>query len=244
MINGETQPSKQADTKGIIDDYFGTFAKHVEFSQTYFNIGIAPKIHFFDACTDNIQPVQQPNENIILGIDPGTLVMGFAILHHDKVHPKLQEMGILNLKKVSDPYLKLQLIHEKIHELIVNFGPGHFAIEAPFFGKNVQSMLKLGRAQGVAIAAAMHSKIDITEYPPKLVKQTITGNGNATKEQVWQMLRNQLHLREETVSYDATDALGVALCHSIKMKNPLAQFSSHLSKDWKSFLEKNPGRIL
>lgn len=185
----------------------------------------------------------QINDKIILGIDPGTLVLGFAILLHHKTHPSLKEMGVLNLKKVSDPYEKLHLIHTKIQALIAQFEPAHFAIEAPFFGKNVQSMLKLGRAQGVAIAAAMQSKIGITEYPPKLVKQAITGNGNATKEQVWQMLRNQLHLSERPVSFDATDALAVALCHSIKLKNPISQFSSKNAKDWKSFLEKHPERI-
>lgn len=191
----------------------------------------------------NPYQVPQINDKIILGIDPGTLVMGFAILLRDKSYPSLQEMGVLNLKKVSDPYEKLHLIHIKIQSLISQFEPAHFAIEAPFFGKNVQSMLKLGRAQGVAIATAMQFKIGITEYSPKLVKQAITGNGNATKEQVWQMLRNQLNLSEGPVSYDATDALAVALCHSIKLKNPISQLSSKNAKDWKSFLEKHPERI-
>jgi crossover junction endodeoxyribonuclease RuvC len=136
----------------------------------------------------------------------------------------------------------VQLIHAKIIELIEKYEPAHFAIEAPFFGKNVQSMLKLGRAQGVAIAAAMQFKLPVTEYAPKKVKQSITGNGNASKEQVQKMLQRMLNFTDDHATYDATDALSVALCHHFQ-DNPLLLTAGKKVKDWKDFISQNPGRL-
>jgi len=155
----------------------------------------------------------QKQSKIILGIDPGTVIMGYGLIKCSGNQLSLIEMGVLRLPTREDSYQRLKLIHQKVGELIRTFGPGDFAIEAPFFGKNVQSMLKLGRAQGVAIATAMHAGIPVTEYSPKKVKQSITGNGNSEKEQVWKMLRHILELEEETPPYDASDALAVAVCH-------------------------------
>src|ERR1700679_764240 len=150
---------------------------------------------------------------IILGIDPGTVVMGFGLINCAGDKLTLIEMGVLRLPTSKDSYTRLQLIHQKVRELIGRFGPEDFAIEAPFFGKNVQSMLKLGRAQGVAIAVAMHAGIPVAEYSPKKVKQSITGNGNSEKEQVWKMLQHILELEGDISAYDASDALAVAVCH-------------------------------
>src|SRR5271163_2641321 len=151
---------------------------------------------------------------IILGIDPGTVVMGFGLIKCAGDQLTLIEMGVLRLPTSKDGYTRLQLIHQKVRDLISRFGPEDFAIEAPFFGKNVQSMLKLGRAQGVAIAVAMHAGIPVTEYSPKKVKQSITGNGNSEKQQVWKMLQHILQLEEKEIDrYDASDALAVAVCH-------------------------------
>ena len=157
---------------------------------------------------------------IILGIDPGTLMMGYGIIEvHGNSIIHVKEMNVLKLSGKKDNHERLQLIHKKILCLIEEHQPNEFAIEAPFFGKNVQSMLKLGRAQGVAIAAAMSSNLSVTEYSPKKVKQSITGNGNADKEQVWKMLQRILLIDERPKHYDATDALAVAICHHFQSNN-------------------------
>ncbi len=179
---------------------------------------------------------------IILGIDPGTQLMGFAILRVQNNQPQVLLMDVLKLTKEKDIYARLGMIHEKVCELIKLYKPSTFAIEAPFFGKNVQSMLKLGRAQGVAIAAAMQANMVVTEYSPKKVKQSITGNGNADKEQVWKMLQRVLSIEEKPQYFDATDALAVALCHHYQSSSPLAKIGKGL-KGWEEFMEKNPGRI-
>lgn len=168
--------------------------------------------------------------------------MGYSLIavHHKRV--TLIEMNVLKLSSHKDAYERLQLIHKKVNELIHQFKPNDFAIEAPFFGKNVQSMLKLGRAQGVAIATAMQAGIPVTEYSPRKIKQAITGNGNAGKEQVWKMLRSILSLQEEIVHYDASDALAVAMCHHFQNKVPLSD--SKKLNGWKDFLSKNPERIV
>ncbi len=151
-------------------------------------------------------------------------------------------MQSLKLHSRIEGYERLHLIYQKVSQIIVQFKPSEFAIEAPFFGKNVQSMLKLGRAQGVAIAAAMQSHLPITEYSPRKVKQSITGNGNAAKEQVWKMLQQILSLKEMPDYFDATDALAVAMCHHYQTSAPL-QKGKNL-KGWDDFLKKNPNRIL
>ena len=182
-------------------------------------------------------------ENIILGIDPGTLFMGYAIMQVSNGNPRMILMDVLKLSSKTDAYERLQKIHSTVCDLIVQYKPNTFAIEAPFFGKNVQSMLKLGRAQGVAIAAAMQAGLTVSEYSPKKVKQSITGNGNADKDQVWKMLQRILSLEEKPAKFDATDALAVALCHHYQSSSVLGKATKGL-KGWDEFISKNPSRII
>jgi crossover junction endodeoxyribonuclease RuvC len=169
--------------------------------------------------------------------------MGYGVITVSRQKISLLELGVLKPGKVKDGYKKLQLIFNTVSGLIIKYQPTHFAIEAPFFGKNVQSMLKLGRAQGVAIAAAMRHGLEVTEYSPKKVKQSITGNGNAGKEQVMKMLQTILSFTEEPKYYDASDALAVALCHHYQMRSPLSAGSGKKVKDWEQFMKANPGRV-
>jgi crossover junction endodeoxyribonuclease RuvC len=190
----------------------------------------------------NTACLQKPTK-IILGIDPGTLIMGYGIIEVTGQQVCMKAMHVLKLSgKKSNPE-RLQLIHHKVEELIKKYKPHDFAIEAPFFGKNVQSMLKLGRAQGVAIAAAMSAGLTVTEYSPKKVKQSITGNGNADKVQVWKMLKQLLLLEEDPQYYDAADALAVALCHHFQMNSATGNLSKGL-KGWEEFIKKNPQRLI
>lgn len=182
------------------------------------------------------------SRNVILGIDPGTLFMGYALMDASTNQPKLLVMDVLKLSSKNDAYERLQKIHATVAELIINYAPTTFAIEAPFFGKNVQSMLKLGRAQGVAIAAAMQAGLTVTEYSPKKVKQSITGNGNADKDQVWKMLQRILNLEEKPQFFDATDALAVALCHHYQSGSVIGKLTKGL-KGWEDFINKNPARV-
>lgn len=179
---------------------------------------------------------------IILGVDPGTLIMGYGIIEVRGSRVRMKEMEVLKLSRKKDNHERLRLIHETVSALIVKFKPDEFAIEAPFFGKNVQSMLKLGRAQGVAIAAAMAARIPVTEYSPKKVKQSITGNGNADKTQIWKMLAQILTLTEQPKYFDATDALAVAMCHHFQCISPVGKLSKGLN-GWEDFIKKNPGRV-
>lgn len=191
--------------------------------------------------------MQKPDK-IILGIDPGTIVMGYGLIKIENSKVSLLELGVLKPGKISagsggkDNYKKLQLIFNTVSGLITKYQPTDFAIEAPFFGKNVQSMLKLGRAQGVAIAAAMRHGLEVTEYSPKKVKQSITGNGNADKVQVMKMLQTLLSFKENPKQYDATDALAVAMCHHFQSSSVLGK-SSNGVKGWDDFVKKNPGRV-
>ncbi len=153
------------------------------------------------------------NEKIILGIDPGTTIMGFGLIKVVNKQMHFLQMNELLLSKYSDPYMKLKLIFERTLELIDTYHPDEIAIEAPFYGKNVQSMLKLGRAQGVAMAAGLSRQIPITEYLPKKIKMAITGNGNASKEQVAKMLQTTLGLKTLPTNLDSTDGLAAAVCH-------------------------------
>lgn len=179
-------------------------------------------------------------EKIILGIDPGTNVMGYGLIMIKKNKPSLIQYGVIHLTKYANHALKLKKIHERITQIIEEFHPDEVALEAPFFGKNVQSMLKLGRAQGVAMAAALIRDIPITEYAPKKVKSAVTGNGNATKEMVAKMLMNILSFKTSPNDMlDATDALGVAICHFYQKGNNVKQANS-----WKNFLAENPNRIV
>lgn len=179
-------------------------------------------------------------ERVILGIDPGTTIMGYGVIEVKSKKPVMVSLGIIDLSKIDDPYLKLSKIFERVTGLIDSYKPDELAIEAPFYGKNVQSMLKLGRAQGVAIAAALARQIPIFEYAPRKIKMSITGNGNASKEQVAGMLQHMLLIQEMPTDLDATDGLAAALCHFYQHKPEVAgtQYNS-----WKDFINKNPGRI-
>ncbi len=182
------------------------------------------------------------NERIILGIDPGTIVMGYGVLLVRRNKPQLVTMGILQLNKYDDHYLRLRKIFERVTSLIDEYKPDELAIEAPFFGKNVQSMLKLGRAQGVAMAAALNRDIPIFEYAPLKIKMSITGNGNASKEQVAGMLQRFLSIGPENMlpQLDATDGLAAALCHFFQSNNPV---SDKKYTGWKDFISRNPGKV-
>lgn len=180
-------------------------------------------------------------ERVILGIDPGTNVMGYGILGVRGRKPVMIAMGVLRLSKFETHYLRLRRIYERVDQLCRQYLPDELAIEAPFFGKNVQSMLKLGRAQGVAMAAALSREVPITEYEPRSIKMAITGNGAASKEQVQQMLVRQLTIPTESLlpELDATDALAAALCHFYESAKPAKTKSS----SWADFIAKNPGRV-
>lgn len=188
-----------------------------------------------------------PTERIILGIDPGTTVMGFGVLLEEGPDVRLLDAGAIRFPAHDDHTLKLRAIFLQTTAIIEKHRPDELAIEAQFFGKNVQSMLKLGRAQGVAIAAALQRELVITEYAPKRVKLSITGNGNATKEQVAAMLLSILRIKELPSSTDATDAVAVAVCHHFSRNSitrPSAKSgSSRGSGDWGSFVRNNPGRV-
>ena len=180
------------------------------------------------------------SEKIILGIDPGTTIMGFGIISVSDKKMSLIEMNELNLKKYKDHYLKLKLVFERTIALIEDFKPDEIAIEAPFFGKNIQSMLKLGRAQGIAMAAGLSREIPITEYSPKKIKMAITGNGNASKEQVAKMLQNLLQINELPKNLDSTDGLAAAVCHFYNSKN-IIEGSKY--SGWSSFVKHNKDKI-
>ena len=181
-------------------------------------------------------------EQIILGIDPGTNIMGYGVLHVEDKKATMLALGVIDLRKFPDPYLKLGHIYERVCSIIEGYLPDCMAIEAPFFGKNIQSMLKLGRAQGVAIAAAIQRLVPITEYAPSKIKMAITGNGNASKEQVADMLRRMLHVDKEEMGkfLDASDALGAAYCHFLQQGKPE---TDHKYRGWADFVQKNKEKV-
>jgi crossover junction endodeoxyribonuclease RuvC len=186
------------------------------------------------------EPKKDAKEKIILGIDPGTNVMGYGVILTTGKDYKLLQYGVIHLKKYETHELKLKKIFERITGIIEEFLPDSVALEAPFYGVNVQSMLKLGRAQGVAMAAALAREIPITEYSPKKVKQSVTGNGNASKEQVAAMLQTLFNLTELPKMFDATDALAVALCHHFHDGRIQTRGRN---EGWKSFIQENPDRL-
>ncbi|WBL27441.1 crossover junction endodeoxyribonuclease RuvC [Zunongwangia sp. HGR-M22] len=180
------------------------------------------------------------SEKIILGIDPGTTIMGFGLIKVKNKKMEFLQLNELQLKKYDDHYVKLKLIFERTIELIETFHPDEIAIEAPFFGKNVQSMLKLGRAQGVAMAAGLSREIPITEYLPKKIKMAITGNGSASKEQVAKMLQSMLNLKTLPKNLDSTDGLAAAVCHFYNSGR------TEIGKSytgWDAFVKQNPGKV-
>lgn len=182
------------------------------------------------------------SEKIILGIDPGTNVMGYGVLRVIGRKAQMVDMGVVDMRKTSDPYLRLGFIFERVTAIIDRYLPDEMAIEAPFFGKNVQSMLKLGRSQGVAIAAAIHHDVPIHEYAPMKIKMAITGEGKASKEQVAAMLKRLLRLSDDEMPkfMDATDALGVAYCHY--MQEGVVTTGVHY-RSWKDFVNRNQDRL-
>lgn len=181
-------------------------------------------------------------DRIILGIDPGTNVMGYGVVGVAGRKPSMIAMGVIELHRQDSHYLRLKHIYDRVLSLVEGFLPDEMAIEAPFFGKNVQSMLKLGRAQGVAMAAALSRDVPITEYEPRKIKQAITGSGAASKEQVREMLRRILTIPQESMlpQLDATDALGAALCHFYESQRPHAE---KWCKSWKEFIARNPNKV-
>ena len=191
---------------------------------------------------------------LILGIDPGTRILGYSLLDTERPHPSILAMDVLYLRNLPDFNLRIRRIFDTTIRIIDSFHPDHLAIEAPFFGKNVQSMLKLGRAQGVAIAAAMSRDLSYTEYEPSVIKQIVTGNGNASKEQVATMLRSILGFDDDPKYLDATDALAVAYTCHMQFSNPLADLrqqlkpakSKHKSskKQWSEFVNQNPDIVI
>lgn len=193
-------------------------------------------------------------EKIILGIDPGTQILGYSVLEIIEEKPRVVILDVLYLKKISDFNLRIRKIFDSTLRIIDTFHPDHLAIEAPFFGKNVQSMLKLGRAQGVAIAAAMSRDLSYSEYEPATIKQIVTGNGTATKDQVAMMLRSILQFPDESQYYDATDALAVAYTCYMERCNPLADIRNQLMvkkkrqpksrrQSWAEYVGQNPERV-
>ncbi len=179
-------------------------------------------------------------DRIILGIDPGTTTTGYGVIRVFNNKPELLTLGIMELHKLQDPYIKLKKIFDRTIQLIEEYHPDELAIEAPFYGKNVQSMLKLGRAQGVAISAGLSRSIPIFEYAPRKIKMSITGNGNASKEQVAAMLQQILKFKDIPADLDASDGLAAAVCHYFQR-----EYSSDKQsfKSWKEFIARNPKRI-
>ena len=204
-------------------------------------------IFLFNCIAVKITTSLQKPSKIIIGVDPGTLIMGYSIIEVSNQIINVRDLDVLKLSSKKDNYQRLQLIYQKITSLVKIFQPHELAIEAPFFGKNVQSMMKLGRAQGVAIAAAMAVDITVTEYSPKKIKQSITGNGNADKEQVWQMLQRITTIADKPKYFDATDALAVAICHHFMSDKPYATKTTVAKRNsktgWEQFVASNQHRV-
>lgn len=179
-------------------------------------------------------------DKIILGIDPGTTVLGYGLIHVKGKQVELVNFGVIHLKKLATHPDKLKRIYDRLEQIIREYKPDEMAIEAPFFGKNVQSMLKLGRAQGVSIAAALHHNVPFEEYSPRRIKQAITGSGQASKEQVAGMLQKLLKFKDMPEYLDATDGLAVALCHHYS--KGVGEHNKTKSSDWSSFIKNNPNR--
>jgi len=180
------------------------------------------------------------SDKIILGIDPGTTVTGYGLISVAGKTPSLITLGIIDLRKKTDHFQKIRTVFEETLKLIDHYHPDEFAVEAPFYGKNIQSMLKLGRAQGAAISAALYRDLPVFEYAPRMIKMSITGQGQASKEQVATMLRTILSFHDKKLLLDATDALGAALCHFYQSGKPA---SIKGSGSWENFIRKNSDRV-
>lgn len=183
-------------------------------------------------------------DKIVLGIDPGTNIMGYGVIGIKSKQMTMLSMGIVEMRKLEDHAQKLNHIFERVSSIITQYKPDEMAIEAPFYGKNVQSMLKLGRAQGVAIAAGLQKKLPIFEYSPKKIKLTVTGNGNASKEQIAEMLSRLLKFENDSQFLDATDALGAAVCHLFQfVPRKFGSKTSGNKSSWDSFIKDNPDKV-
>lgn len=187
-------------------------------------------------------------DKIILGIDPGTRILGFGVIHVLGKEARYVDMGVVNLKKIDDHFVTLKTIYQEVSGIIRKYNPDEMAVESPFYGKNPQVMLKLGRAQGAAIAAALERCIPIYEYAPRSIKLAVTGKGAASKEQVAMMAQRLLGVDLAPEYLDATDALAIALCHYYHMQNPIpasggGKKGKKMSGSWEQFVESNPGRV-
>ena len=176
---------------------------------------------------------------IILGVDPGTIFTGFGIINYDKNSFKRIKNGLIKLPSIKSISQKLELIYEGLDSVIKTYKPDEFAIETAFYGKNVQSAMKIGYARGVSMLVAIHNNIPVSEYSPREIKKSIVGNGAASKEQVSYMIKSILNLKADKMRFDESDALAIALCHAFRMKSPVKK-----SKDWKSFVEAFPERVI
>ena len=184
------------------------------------------------------------SDRIILGIDPGTTLMGYGLIRGKSItQSELLALGVVELHKYDDHYVKLKVIFDRVTGLIDHFHVTELAIEAPFYGKNVQSMLKLGRAQGTAIAAALSRSLDIYEYAPRKIKMAITGQGNASKEQVAALLQKMYHIADMPSNLDATDGLAAAVCHFYQKDPSSSASAGNTAKSWKEFISNNPKRV-
>lgn len=189
------------------------------------------------------------DQPVILGIDPGTTIMGYAVITIVHSEPQLLLMGLLDQRKIADHYKRIARIFERTLELIDEYKPDALSIESPFYGNNIQSMLKLGRAQGAAISAALYRSVPVSEYAPRKIKQVITGYGNASKEQIANLLGKMLKTELKPETFDATDGLAAALCHYYQNRMAMKSNSNSESKSksktgsWEDFVKKNPGRI-
>ena len=183
-------------------------------------------------------------QRVILGIDPGTTIMGYGLIRSKSSSTaELLALGVLELHKYDDHYTKLKVIFDRVTGLIDHFGVTELAVEAPFYGKNVQSMLKLGRAQGVAIAAALSRSLDVYEYAPRKIKLAITGQGNASKEQVAALLQKMFAIPEMPSNLDATDGLAAAVCHFYQKEKQTSSSANNTAKSWKEFVNDHPKRV-
>lgn len=185
--------------------------------------------------------LSEKKERVIMGIDPGTAIMGYGVILEKGNKMELLSLGVVRMDHLDDHFLKLQRIFEKTTALIEAYQPDAFAIEAPFYGKNIQVMLKLGRAQGIAMAAALTKQIPVSEYAPRKIKQSITGNGTASKEQVSAMLQRLLNFKETPDFLDATDGLAVAVCHSFQKEGTTGKGKSYTG--WEAFVQDNKKRL-
>ncbi len=195
--------------------------------------------------------MKNDTEKIIIGIDPGTQIMGFGIIKIEKKVISVLHYGVIHLKQYDNHALKLKKIYERLTELIELYAPDEMALEAPFYSKNPQVALKLGRAQGMAMATALAKEIPVSEYAPRKVKQAVTGNGASSKEQVAEMVKLLLNIKEENIIIDATDALGVAICHHFEstkiiptpQSSPVSRSQTPKKTSWEHFIKDNPNRI-